>query len=115
MEQAGCAGGDAPSGPGANAKTHSLARRLRVRPRQPDTRAASGPALGVLRPLREELAATAGANASPEARTGAEKCRKRSAARRARCHAARPRLNRRGWLRLAVLRPLICLRDANEA
>ena len=31
-------------------------RRLRVRPRQPGARAASGPALGVLRPLCEELA-----------------------------------------------------------
>jgi len=37
-------------------RRHSLARRLRVRPRQPGSRAASGPALGVLRPLREELA-----------------------------------------------------------
>jgi hypothetical protein len=31
-------------------------RRLRVRPRQPGSRAASGPALGVLRPLCEVLA-----------------------------------------------------------
>src|ERR1043165_9595220 len=30
MERAGCAGGDEPSGPGADAKEHSLARRLRV-------------------------------------------------------------------------------------
>src|SRR5947209_17505800 len=37
-------------------RTHLLVRRLRVRPRQPETRAASGPALGVLRPLCEELA-----------------------------------------------------------
>ena len=37
-------------------RRHSLVRRLRLRPRQPQTRAASGPALGVLRPLCEELA-----------------------------------------------------------
>jgi hypothetical protein len=36
---------------------HLLVRRLRVRPRQPGSRAASGPDLGALRPLREELAA----------------------------------------------------------
>src|SRR5262245_19263470 len=36
--------------------TRMLARRLRVWPRQPGTRAASGPALGALRPLCEELA-----------------------------------------------------------
>jgi hypothetical protein len=56
MEQAGCAGGDAPSGLGANAKEHLLVRRLRGAPRQLATRAASGPALGALRPLCEVLA-----------------------------------------------------------
>src|SRR2546423_10585200 len=37
-------------------RKHLLVRRLRLRPRQPQTRAAPGPALGVLRPLCEELA-----------------------------------------------------------
>src|SRR4051794_13814113 len=37
-------------------RSRPLVRRLRGRPRQPDTRAASGPALGVLQPLCEELA-----------------------------------------------------------
>src|SRR5215212_9238274 len=56
MEQAGRWPEIRPSLPGADAKTHLLVRRLRVRLRQPGTRAASGPALGVLRPLCEELA-----------------------------------------------------------
>src|SRR5215212_7764638 len=57
MEQAGRLAGDQakPSGAFAAHATNA-ARRLRVRPRQPGTRAASGPALGVLRPLCEELA-----------------------------------------------------------
>jgi hypothetical protein len=54
-EQAGGAAGDQASGPGVD-EGRPLVRRLRVRPRQPGTRAASGPALGVLPPLCEELA-----------------------------------------------------------
>ena len=46
---------------------------------QPRSRAASGPALGVRRPLREELAAWGCAGLrTQEARTGAEKCRSRA-------------------------------------
>ena len=42
-----------------------------VGPRQPGTRAASGPALGVLRPLREELADARPVHRDMQARTGA--------------------------------------------
>jgi hypothetical protein len=57
--------------------TRMLVRRLRAGARHPGTRAASGPALGVLRPLREELAADP-ARSPEEARTEAEKCRGRA-------------------------------------
>src|SRR5689334_9549140 len=53
------------------ATRHRLARLPRVRPRQPDTRAAPGPALGALGPPCEELAADP-ARSPGEARTGAE-------------------------------------------
>src|SRR4051812_36086024 len=57
MEQAGRSAGDQAEPSGAfGAHATNAARRLRVRPRPPGSRAASGPALGVLRPLCEELA-----------------------------------------------------------
>ena len=87
------AAGDQAEPSGADAPVaHLLVRRLRPRPRQPQARAASGPALGALRPLCEELAdgpddtgtRKRGPKLSQTGRSG--KSRKRSAARRAPHH-----------------------------
>jgi hypothetical protein len=92
-------------------------RRLRAGPHKPGTREASGPDLGVLRPLREELADDAGkpahasADLRPVAREDrARERRQRSAARRARLRRTRPRFAKRGpKVRHAALRPLASL------
>ena len=68
-------------------RRHPLVRRLRVRPRQPDTRAASGPALGALRPLcevhRRDTQARTGAEAKAERLLPRAAAERREARRRA--------------------------------
>src|SRR5262245_1251567 len=89
-----------------------LARRLRARPRQPGTRAASGPALGTLRSLCEVLADgptdIGTRKRGPELRhrpKGDAESRWWSAARRACRSQGMPTLRKRGHLvRLAALR-----------
>ena len=81
-------------------RRHSLVRRLRLRPRQPQTRAASGPALGVLRPLCEELADGLGLFAQDtQARTGAEASPKGNAESRGRAPRGAPAGDPAGHLR----------------
>ena len=84
MEQAGCAAGDQASGPGANDEgVIRLCGACGSRPRQPDSRAASGHALGALGPLCEELARRIGANADPGSADRSRKMPQQSAERRA--------------------------------
>jgi hypothetical protein len=68
-------------------RSRPLVRRLRVRPRQPGTRAASGPALGALRPLcevhRRDTQARTGAEAKAERLLPRAAAERREARRRA--------------------------------